>query len=636
VPESTWLVEGDVLLMASTGGRKIIPTADQIYTMVFGPSSPDNPAATSRHSITEGLPALTFSRFPLDLGIELDLGPGPEFNLLCTVVGRYQDTTTIIAAPFTRTADHAVVDSRWYPFTPDSLEYIRSALKQLGVTQEGVISLRQYLELRRVSDPNFSVIDRTAQGRGRPAFAISDGGAAPPNFQGELYPYQIDGWHWLSFVARHGIGGILADEMGLGKSVQTIALMLEEKDKGAGPSLVVTTATLLENWSREFAKFAPTLRTAIHQGANRTGFPSVLTSFDAVITSYETVVRDLSILKMVSWNIVILDEAQAIKNPSAQRTYSAKQLPRRLGVAVTGTPFENHLTDLWSLTDFVIPEFLGDLTSFQQTYTDTQANAAAVEAMVTPLILRRLVKNVAQDLPPRIDIPQVLALTEDGVTEYETLRDVSLASGSTPSLGSLTTLRMYCAHPFLLKDSAGDPALCSPKLARLLDILEEIFSRSEKALVFASFTKMVDIIVREVIARFGTQSDFIDGRVAVRDRQKKIDLVSNAYGPGLLVLNPRAAGTGLNIASANHVIHYTLEWNPAVEDQASARAHRLGQTRPVMIYRLFYRDTVEDVINQRLTRKRLLAERAVVGTHQLDDDSPDLMRALRASPIRRA
>jgi len=294
--------------------------------------------------------------------------------------------------------------------------------------------------------------------------------------------------------------------------------------------------------------------------------------------------RDLSLLKMIEWNCVILDEAQAIKNPAAKRTIAIKQIGRRMSIAVTGTPVENSLTDLWSLTDFSFPKLLGALPAFCDRFRDESDGAVAVEPIVSPILLRRRIRDVAKDLPPRIDIPQPIELEDEAAQEYESLRERAVQGhGGRPSLGALTHLRMYCTHRSLLLPPLEEPVLLSAKYRRLLELIDEISESEEKAIVFTSYTQMIDMLRTDLAQRFSLYTDSIDGRVPVELRQDRVDDFSKQEDSAVLVLNPKAAGTGLNITAANHVIHYNLEWNPAVEDQASARAHRKGQALPVSL-----------------------------------------------------
>ena len=354
-----------------------------------------------------------------------------------------------------------------------------------------------------------------------------------------------------------------------------------------------------------------------------------------MITSYDTVVRDNSLFMMIKWSMLVCDEAQYIRNGDSLRAKSVKKLPRTSAFAVTGTPVENRLTDLWSITDFVLPGYLGTVGEFQKKFEDSLDGALSLERFASPIMLRRRVSEVAKDLPARIDIPQVIELSDEDAKAYDAMREQILADyGASATLVALTKLRMFCTHPWLVSDDActGDPAEFT-KYARLVDILEEIFQSGEKAILFTAYTAMTDILVSDIASRFSVFTGYIDGRVAIDERQPVIDRFSAEPGPALLVLNPRAGGAGLNITAANHVIHYTLEWNPALEDQASARAYRRGQTLPVTVHRLFCGDTVEEVVDDRLSRKRSLSEAAVVGVRGHADDYEDIVAALQRSPL---
>ena len=340
-------------------------------------------------------------------------------------------------------------------------------------------------------------------------------------------------------------------------------------------------------------------------------------------------------LQMIHWNIVVLDEAQAIKNPLAIRTREIKKIPRRIAIAVTGTPVENHLTDLWSIMDFVCPGLLGEQRGFESRFSDDVTGAHTLEPLTSPFILRRRIKDVAKDLPPRLEIPQPIPLDDLAAARYDELRNEILTEKGSMgyALGLLTRLRMFCTHPFLLSHEDNDPALYSTKYQRLLEIIDEIIAQREKLLIFTSYTEMIAILIKDLPARLGVYVDFIDGEVKVEERQPRVDRFSSLRESAILILNPRAAGTGLNISSANHVVHYNLEWNPAVEDQASARAYRRGQKQPVTIHRLFHANTVEEIIDDRLEQKRRKIESAVVGHEGKGDDLNYIIRALEISPV---
>lgn len=435
-----------------------------------------------------------------------------------------------------------------------------------------------------------------------------------------LFPYQESGCNWLSFMVNNHCGCILGDEMGLGKTLQIIALFgrFREATNSNPHFLVICPVSLLENWKREIAKFYPSLSVLVHHGCYRTGNFRDLLKFDVVVMSYSNVQTDLSMLSMIKWNVVAIDEAQNIKNPSAKRTKNIKLLKRDVSIAVTGTPFENHMTDVWSIVDFILPEFLGSLSQFENTFPDTRESAVKLEKYISPIMIRRRVCEVAKDLPERVDIPTPIRMTEEEARYYENERKNEydrLAAMQEFSLYTIQKLRQYCTHPLVYNKELdlADPASVSTKYQRFCEILEEVFLKREKAIVFTSFTEMSNIIIKDISKRFSVYVNAINGSVEVDKRQKIIDEFSAIAGGALLVLNPKAAGSGLNITAANHVIHYNLEWNPAIEDQASARAYRRGQNKTVFVHRLYYTGTVEEIINEKIQNKRLLSDTAIIG-----------------------
>ncbi|MFL0415722.1 DEAD/DEAH box helicase [Sphingomonas sp. 179-A 2A2 NHS] len=628
-----WQIRSGILEL-EVGGDPVRPNAEEIYGLVF-----DGVSMFRGQSIAPGAPPLRCSRYPAFLSLVIDHDDAAaDGGLFCHVRATGRGGVSGPFGTWQDHPDHLIIGEVWYPLAAGAQQEIADILAGAGVEAPGALSLRQYLALRTATGDTGHLADETAGRNIQPGLAVRREESELISFTGRLYPYQKDGWQWLSFLWREGLGAILADEMGLGKTIQIIALLASPERSEAAPSLIVAPTTLLENWRREIAKFAPGLKTHIHQGTRRTGDYRVLAPFDVIITSYETVVRDGSMFRMIDWRIVVLDEAQAIKNPDTRRAQAVRQLRRRSGIAVTGTPVENRLRDLWSLVDFAVPGLLGDVGSFEQRFQDDVDGAAALEPLVTPIMLRRLVSEVAQDLPERIDIPQVLALTEDEAAAYEQIRLDTLAEyGGAATLVALTRLRMFCAHPMLLDDVPWtiDRALGFSKLARLFEIVDEVFASRQKLLVFTSYNRLAAMIADIVRQRYGAMAATINGETPVEDRQPVVDRFSAEAGPALLALNPRAAGAGLNITAATHVVHYNLEWNPAIEDQASARAHRRGQTRPVTVHRLFFGDSVEEVVNDRLSRKRELSGAAVIGVEGTDEDIADVGRALRASPLTR-
>ena len=518
--------------------------------------------------------------------------------------------------------------------SPADTDAIAALLRDLGLDPETPIptTLRQCLALRRAAANGGPVINQLCD-EVLLNLSSSDRDARPEGITASLYPYQLRGWQWLRFIISEEAGGLLADEMGLGKTLQIISALRDPgTSTNTGGSLVVAPGSLLENWVREIEKFCPDLHSIKHHGPERTGSPAELRQTDVVITSYETAIRDLSLLRMIRWHAVVLDEAQNIRNPDTRRAKTVKQLRRRVSFAVTGTPVENRLRDLWSIMDFVLPGYLGELSAFEARYSDNDADASSLEPLVSPVILRRRVQEVAKDLPPRIDIPEILELDEDEALAYDDVRAaVHRDYGHAATLVSLIKLRQFCAHPALLDERTRFRDYS--KFIRLKALLGEVFARHEKVLVFTAFTPMADRIAKMAQNEFGVLSATIDGRLPIPDRQPLIDQFTVYRGPAVLVLNPRAGGTGLNIAAANHVIQYNPEWNPAIEDQAAARAYRRGQERPVTVRRLIIANTVEEVMDERLQRKRDVADNAIIGVRGERGDYRDIMAALTRSPL---
>ncbi|UPJ54966.1 DEAD/DEAH box helicase [Bradyrhizobium sp. 192] len=618
----SWFLRDGILGIRSPDGERI-PSAEDIFRY-FGEGDRGLIPEPVDGSNVENL---RFSKYPLQLGLSLKEENGNE---LLVLTGTHRAKVIPISGVAALDAGHYVSDDRWYPLDSQSAAEIRQLLLKNKAQPGERVSLQIYLAMRQAGV--------VPEGDARPLVALSfltPSDAKPQNVNATLYPYQLDGWRWCRFIAAEGLGGILADEMGLGKTLQVIGAIADPLKPREEPVLIVAPGSLLENWSREFKKFAPHIRTLKHHGPDRTGRPADLSQFDVVITSYDTVVRDNSMFMMINWSILVCDEAQYIKNSDSLRARSVKKLRRSSAIAVTGTPVENKLTDLWSITNLVLPGYLGTVGEFQKQFEDDLDGAASLERLASPIMLRRRVSEVAKDLPERIDIPQVIELEDDEAKAYEAMREeIAAQFGASATLVALTRLRMFCSHPWLVAGTAraGDPAAFS-KYARLADILEEIFQGGEKAILFTAYTEMTDILVADIAGRFAVFTGYIDGRVPIDDRQPVIDRFSAESGPALLVLNPRAGGAGLNITAANHVIHYTLEWNPALEDQASARAYRRGQTRPVTVHRLFCGGTVEEVVDDRLARKRTLSEAAVVGVRGEAADYADIVAALQRSPL---
>lgn len=472
---------------------------------------------------------------------------------------------------------------------------------------------------------------------------LFDGALQVPGLTARLYPYQSQGVQWMLDTVQHTGGLILADEMGLGKTIQIISLLLSRLPQIVAPALIVCPTSLVANWRKEILRFGPQLSVLIHRGPHRTGVYRGLQRAHVVITTYDTLVSDQSIFRAIEWSWLVLDEAQAVKNPESNRRMAVASIPRRWTVPMTGTPVETSLVDLWSLIDIAIPGLLGKQSTFEEQYPDNDASARALALVTDPVVLRRRVADVAGDLPERIDIDIPLELGADLALEYNRIREETI--DKYPVAGALVAtgqLQLFCAHPWLRSGSespdyaddaivvrtSGLP-LMTPKVERTVAILREAFAGHRKVLVFAIFNRCSEII-REAIGDLGGVFwNAINGSTRAEDRQEIVDAFTLHEGPACLVLNPKAAGAGLNITAATVVIHYTQAWNPALEAQASARAHRRGQTEPVVVYRLFFEDTVERVMVDRAQLRRELGNDAVpVSTR----NNADLRLAMQKRP----
>lgn len=466
-----------------------------------------------------------------------------------------------------------------------------------------------------------------------------------PKLRATLFPYQLKGVNWMWETINQTGGLILADEMGLGKTLQIIALLLMDFPRQDAPALIVCPTSLIANWAREFERFAPEATFMIHRGPNRTGIYRNLQRTSVVITTYDTMVNDIAIFSSIDWSWLICDEAQAIKNPNSNRRNAIVSIPRRRTIPMTGTPVENSLLDLWSLADFAIPGLLGSRQDFEATYPDSLDSAQAVGLFTDPIILKRRVADVAGDLPERMNVDLPLELDDRLADHYMQVRTDTLARY--PIAGALVAtlqLQLVCAHPWLRRvdenDADGEAStvartssqpLMTPKMERAVALLREAFLNGRKVIVFALFNRIGELL-REAFSGFpDAYWGAINGSTAQGDRQAIIDDFTSHVGQGCLILNPKAAGAGLNITAATVVIHFTPVWNPALEAQASARAHRRGQTQPVTIYRLFYKDTVEEVMIDRSLWKSELANESVPVSSR---DATDLRRALDITPVK--
>jgi superfamily II DNA or RNA helicase len=445
----------------------------------------------------------------------------------------------------------------------------------------------------------------------------------PGDFKGDLRPYQKQGLDWLQHLRGHGLGGLLADDMGLGKTAQTIAHLVFEHAAGRldRPALIVVPTSLISNWTAELTKFAPHLTTEVLHGLDRHQRRDKLAGVHVVITTYTVLARDIADMKELSWQVVVLDEAQAIKSPAAKATRAVCQLDTQHRVCLSGTPIENNLEELWSQFNFLMPGLLGDRAVFAKRFRtpiekrgDDQRRLQLVRR-IKPFILRRTKSEVATELPPKHTILRRITLAPDQRELYETIRvtlqervreqvaERSLAGSRIIVLDALLKLRQVCCDPRLVKLPSARTVESSSKLDDLLEMVCEMIPEGRRILLFSQFTSMLDLI-KPRLQEAGIP--YVELRGDTRDRAEPVRSFQAGEVP-LFLISLKAGGRGLNLTAADTVIHYDPWWNPAVENQASDRAHRIGQTKSVFVYKLIGADTVEERILELQQRKAELA-----------------------------
>ncbi|CAM3719272.1 DEAD/DEAH box helicase [Alicyclobacillus pomorum] len=480
----------------------------------------------------------------------------------------------------------------------------------------------------------------------------------PDGFQGTLRDYQRFGYSWLWHLRSAGCGAVLADDMGLGKTIQVLAYLLRLKETGCarGVHLLVCPTSLVQNWRSEMAKFAPSLKVYVHHGADRnvsvesgrSPLEVALEECDVVMTTYATVVRDLELLQPLAWDVVIADEAQNIKNQDTKQAQAICSLMGYHRVALTGTPMENRLEELWSILQFVNPGYLGSAAWFRKTFAqpiaqgrEGEAAARRLHRLLQPVLLRRSKTDPAiqMELPEKWEYTQYAGLTTEQAALYQAIVNqlfVELPSEGMSRRGqilaSLVRLKQVCDHPCLIQGGRTGPDR-SGKLKLLLDLLEPVVSEGEAALVFTQFREMGSILCSALEERFGWRPRFLHGGLSASERGELVERFQSGQDPSpVLVLSLKAGGVGLNLTRANHVFHYDRWWNPAVEDQATDRAFRIGQVRDVQVHKLVCPGTLEERIDALIQSKRSLSS-AVVGRSEswiteLDNDALQSLFAL--------
>jgi uncharacterized Zn finger protein/superfamily II DNA or RNA helicase len=449
----------------------------------------------------------------------------------------------------------------------------------------------------------------------------------PVGIQANLRPYQLRGFEWLYKNSRIGFGSIIADDMGLGKTLQVITTLLKFKEEGLlkkKKALVVVPTTLLTNWQKEAARFAPGLAVHVFHGSGRK-LPT--DDIDVLLTTYGVARTDSDKLARFKWYVMVIDEAQNIKNPGTAQTKAIKKLKTDVQIAMSGTPVENRMSEYWSIMDFTNKGYLGSLKYFQKTYAypieveQDQAKLTYFRKTMSPFIMRRLKsdKSIISDLPDKVEKDEFCSLTQEQAALYqnvvdEIMQQIETSEGINRSgliFKLIMALKQICNHPaqFLKKENA-EPEL-SGKTLRLLDLLEEVYNNSEKVLIFTQFQQMGELLQKLIAAKFHIEALFLHGGCSRKQRDEMVEQFQQQLAVKTMILSLKAGGTGLNLTAANHVIHYDLWWNPAVEAQATDRAFRIGQQKNVLVHRLLTQGTFEEKINNMLKEKRELASLAV-------------------------
>lgn len=453
------------------------------------------------------------------------------------------------------------------------------------------------------------------------------------SFSGNLRPYQKRGYAWLEFLSRFGLGACLADDMGLGKTIQALALLLHLKESGEKrPALLICPTSVTSNWMKESARFAPKLNVLLHHGIQRKKDKSFflnIARYDLVVSSYSLLHRDIEVFQQVDWSGIILDEAQNIKNSKTKQSQAARILKADYRIALTGTPVENNVGELWPLMEFLNPGFMGTEADFKdrffvpiQFHHDRDA-MEDLKRLTGPFLLRRLKtdKSIIKDLPDKIETKVYCKLTKEQGSLYEavlqdTMEKIEDAEGIERKgiiLASILKLKQICNHPLqFLKDNSSIQDR-SGKLLRLHEILEEILEGEEKSLIFTQFVEMGEILKKDLQENFGEEVLFLHGQVERKKRQEMVDAFQDQKGPRLFLLSLKAGGTGLNLTRATHVFHFDRWWNPSVENQATDRAFRIGQTRNVQVHKFLCSGTMEEKIDNMIEDKKEIAEN-VIGT----------------------
>jgi superfamily II DNA or RNA helicase len=631
--EAADLVRDKALLLKASGFGVLLPGLDTRLSVRLRLRGPRESDAAK----TDGLGILSFNTI-VDYDWQLSLGDQPlsreEFEMLAQ-----------LKEPLVQ------LRGRWVEVRPDQIE---RALAFIQKHHTGKMELAEALSTALAPATLDGVPVAAVEASGWIDQLLEDirqGARAevaeqPEGFEGTLRTYQKRGVAWLATLRRYNLGALLADDMGLGKTAQIIALLLQ---RPARPTLVVCPTSVVGNWRHELGRFAPGLRVLVHHGAARASGEELhvaAVQHDVVLSTYSLLHRDEASLTRVHWDGVVLDEAQNVKNASTRAAQAARALSARWRVALTGTPVENRLADLWSIFQVINPGYLGSAEEFRREFalpieraSDADATAR-LKSLTAPFILRRVKtdRSVIADLPDKQEMKVYCSLTREQATLYEavlqdTMRQIADSEGIQRRglvLALLTRLKQVCNHPALLLHDGSPLTGRSGKLARLAEMLEEVVASDERALVFTQYAEMGRLLQNHLRTSLDREVLFLHGGTPMAERDRIVaEFQTDAYGPPVFILSLKAGGTGLNLTRANHVFHFDRWWNPAVENQATDRAFRIGQTRNVQVHKYVCAGTFEETLDDLIERKVALAE-SIVGTSEawITEMSTDDLRQL--------
>lgn len=560
------------------------------------------------------------------------------------------------------------INGKWVEIRPEDVE---AAIKFIRENPGGEMSVGEAIRMAFGADARTSGLHVTGletTGWLADVFGGSSAGEAlpileqPTEFHGTLRPYQLRGYSWLSFLERFGFGACLADDMGLGKTIQLLAIMAGEREEAKAkgqdrvpPTLLIVPTSVVGNWVRETNRFCPQLDVVVHHGPGRLAgndFIARVAKTDFVVTTYALANRDQDLLSAIQWGRLVLDEAQFIKNPAAKQAQAVRNIRARSRIALTGTPVENRLSELWSIMDFLNPGYLGSPGGFRkkfavpiEKYRD-DAKSVQLRSLVRPFVLRRLKSDpkVVGDLPPKVESREYCYLTNEQAELYEQtvkkmLADVDATEGIRRRgivLSALVKLKQICNHPAqalkeIVKGQTTPPSAArSGKTTRLIEMLDEILAAGDQALIFSQFRQMGHLLASTLRHALDREVLFLHGGTPRLQRQKLVDEFQKRDGSTpIMLVSLRAGGVGLNLTAANHVFHFDRWWNPAVENQATDRAYRIGQMRTVQVHKFVCRGTLEERIDEMLETKSQLAEQIVgAGEQWLTELDTDALRDL--------